>query len=299
MQLSPTFNLSDLDTAVTEFAVVLVGDDGTTMRASGSGVLIGRCLAVTAKHVIEDLWRNLSGNSRAFAGTQPLTADFRILALQFLSSRDDLAVWTVESVWGSGHSDLAILALAPLSLNALSYEFPRQLALRVSAPPEGSIVAAFGFSGSLVEAVSREPNLRLTWGLNPATTQGPVLNVFEVRRGRSLLNFPCFEINARFEGGMSGGPVFNAAGELCGVVCASVAPHEGVSHIAYAATLWPIVGVTINFPLPNLVVNGPYNIADLSRVGYLHLRGWDELVPRITIVRDEAGNEHPVLRDPM
>ncbi len=268
------------------------------MRASGSGVLIGRSLALTAKHVIQDLWVSLSESSKAFAGTQPLTAGFRIIALQFLKSRDDLVVWTVQSVWGCSHSDLAILALAPLSVNALSYQFPRQLVLRASPPPEGSIVAAFGFSGSQVETVSREPNLVLTWGLNPATTQGPVLNVFDVVRDRSLLNFPCFEINARFEGGMSGGPVFNAAGELCGIVCASVAPNEGVSHIAYAATLWPIFGVVIDVPLPNLIVNGPYNIADLGRVGYVHLRGWAELVPRITIVRDEAGNERPVLREP-
>jgi hypothetical protein len=292
----PTYHLSGLDTPVAKHALVLVGDDGACMRASGSGVLIAPRLALTAKHVVEDLWTRLSRSNKAFTGVKPLTAEFRILALQFVGSADELVLWTVEKAWGSAHSDLCILALAPLSVNALNYTFEERLTLRASPPLEGSRVAAFGYSGSNVEAISREPNLQLRWGLNPATTDGIVLTVLNEMRDRSLLNFPCFEINARFEGGMSGGPVFNEAGELCGIVCSSVTPEQGVSHIAYSATLWPVLGVLIDFEAPGIVVSGPYTIADMARIGQVHLRGWEALAPRVAVVRDETGRERLVLR---
>jgi hypothetical protein len=48
-----------------------------------------------------------------------------------------------------------------------------------------------------------------------------------------MLTFPCFEINTHVIGGMSGGPLYNEAGHLCGLICAG---QDGEA-IAYGATL--------------------------------------------------------------
>lgn len=291
MDLSPIFHLSDLNTPVGQFSLVLVGDDGERMWPGGSAVIIGPQLGLTAKHVIKGMWDELSGMRDPFAGPKPLDAPFRILAIQFFPSLEEITVWTVETAVGCAYSDLSVLHLKPLNDRAIAYQFSKRLKLQASPPARDSLVAAFGFAGTRVEVVSREPKLILSWGINPATTQGPVLNVFQELRDRALFNFPCFEINARFEDAMSGGPVFNDAGELCGVVCASLVPIEGVSHIAYVATLWPIFGTLIDFPLPGLTVRGPYILAELGEVGYLHIQGWEDIKARISIVRDEQGNE--------
>ena len=37
-----------------------------------------------------------------------------------------------------------------------------------------------------------------------------------------MLPFPCYHVGARFDAGMSGGPVFDEYGSLCGLVCASL-----------------------------------------------------------------------------
>jgi hypothetical protein len=37
-----------------------------------------------------------------------------------------------------------------------------------------------------------------------------------------MLNFPCFEVHAKFAHGMSGGIVVDEDGRLCGLVCAGI-----------------------------------------------------------------------------
>lgn len=294
IQPDPIFHLSGLETPVAKFTLILVGDDGVSMRAAGSAVLIANALGLTAKHVIRDIWESLQGESMP-VGSKEVAASFRVLALHFVHE-NEVVVWRVGRVWGSPHSDLALLSLIPLSVNSTAYRVDRRLALNPVPPHTGSIVAAFGFHGSYVSALSREPEVELTWGLNPATTQGPVLQVFESSRDDVMLPFPCFEINARFEGGMSGGPVFNSDGELCGIVCASVKPDHGVSHIAYAATLWPALGLLVDAPNPDLVATGPYTLADMGKLNYLRIRDLDALLPRIATSIDARGRERLILR---
>jgi hypothetical protein len=82
---------------------------------------------------------------------------------------------------------------------------------------------------------------------------GEVRKVYYARRDSSHLPFPCYQVSARFDRNMSGGPVFDEDGLLCGIVCNGMedrpaaeavcnviedeAEAEPVSH---AAALWPI-----------------------------------------------------------
>ena len=71
---------------------------------------------------------------------------------------------------------------------------------------------------------------------------GPVECVFDFFRDKVMLPCPCFEISATFGPGMSGGPVFNEQGEICGIVSSGIA---GTSS-SYATTLWPSLSEIYN-----------------------------------------------------
>lgn len=289
----PHFRFTELPSAITDRAIVLIGDDGHTLRAIGSGVLVAPELALTAKHVMWDFWTAFQSPIIP-RGQDPISTSFRVLAMNFPGEDDNAAFGIVENMWGASFSDLAILHVRPISPVKSKYETAK-LILDALPPEPGQNIAAFGYPASSAEALSRDP-LEIRWRISPCTTYGTVLQVFQSRRDRSLLNFPSFEINARFEGGMSGGPVFNEAGHLCGIVSASLKPETGVSHIAYAASLWPVFGTNIDFAGPGLIVKGSYPFFELRDVNYISERGWDEVVPRIRIELDENGEKYLALR---
>jgi hypothetical protein len=51
-----------------------------------------------------------------------------------------------------------------------------------------------------------------------ATSIGRVIEVFPNGRDKFLLPFPCFQIDCKINSGMSGGPVYNESGKVCGVI---------------------------------------------------------------------------------
>lgn len=75
---------------------------------------------------------------------------------------------------------------------------------------------------------------------------------------------------------MSGGPVFNDDGEVCGIICSSLpADEECNEHISYVTTLWPLMGMKIDAnrdgDYPNNVV---YPVLDLARDGIISAVNW-------------------------
>lgn len=80
-----------------------------------------------------------------------------------------------------------------------------------------------------------------------STSVGTVVEIHDERRDNFSITWPCFRVNARFDGGMSGGPVFNEAGELCGLVCACMPPGEpGGDHVSYVTSLWPMLAIELD-----------------------------------------------------
>jgi len=91
-----------------------------------------------------------------------------------------------------------------------------------------------------------------------------------------MLSFPCFEVNARFDPGMSGGLVVDAFGAVSGLVCSTLpasADREATSHIV---TLWPMLRTLISadragkypkgvtYPVIDLALDGLITVIDLG-----------------------------------
>jgi hypothetical protein len=94
-----------------------------------------------------------------------------------------------------------------------------------------------------------------------------------------MLQFPCFRTDARFDPGMSGGPVFNnSTGHLCGVICSSMpGTTNDAGHLSYASSLWPVTGTQIDanetqleggqpWPLMRLFQNRTIVSSDLQQI---------------------------------
>lgn len=284
------FVATELESPITEFALLLVGGDGRSTMALGSAVFIARELAISAKHVIEEYW-NQFGSSYPFAGEKPLTGHFALFAVQYPGSRSDAALWRVEYVWAARFTDIAFLSLRPANEIAEGYQWHASPHLDLLPPAVGEQVVGFGYAASQVQLIE-ENQLRMT--LNPTTTGGLVNNVFPEYRDRGMLKFPCFEINAHFIGGMSGGPLFNKAGQLCGLICASMNGQP----IAYGATLWPAMGTTITHQGPGMVCKGPYPVFEMADHGLLHAKGWSEAKEQFEVVSNPFGEERLQLKRP-
>jgi hypothetical protein len=92
----------------------------------------------------------------------------------------------------------------------------------------------------------------------------------EVSRDRVLMPFPCFQINARFDGGMSGGPLVDRSGRICGIVSRS---FEGLP-VGYAAIPWPLLktplegqmGQTTTRTVVDLFTRGPIASTDIAEL---------------------------------
>jgi hypothetical protein len=101
-----------------------------------------------------------------------------------------------------------------------------------------------------------------------------------------MLPFPCFEIEARFDPGMSGGMVIDETGKLCGLICASL-QHEdpNTPPIRYVASFWPMLKTLIDadrgdgyprgvsYPVVDLAIDGLIAVSDLHELDPAHFPG--------------------------
>lgn len=81
-----------------------------------------------------------------------------------------------------------------------------------------------------------------------------------------------FMVNARFDGGMSGGPIFSDSGNLCGIISTNFSLHEqGQECISYGATLWPIMGTPLDIDMRTGLQCERYCFVDLAKQGVIRI----------------------------
>jgi S1-C subfamily serine protease len=146
-------------------------------QCSGSGVLIGNGMVLTAGHVVKDAWRaHIMFGGR---GSHPEEWDGRQQALHFEFVRD---------------TDLAIIR------GVVQPDWAEPATIATRSPRRGERVTSFGL---------QNPK---SWRLK----SGTVTNLTDDERGE-------FVADLQTQPGDSGGPVFNADGELVGL-------NRGHSH---------------------------------------------------------------------
>ncbi len=104
-----------------------------------------------------------------------------------------------------------------------------------------------------------------------------VRRIHPMRRDSAMLSFPCYEVNARFDHGMSGGIVVDESGALCGLICCSLPAGNPEDYaVSRVKTLWPMLRTLISadrdghypkgvtYPMIDLALDGLIGVNRLS-----------------------------------
>lgn len=261
---TPTFQVQAPGSPI-EFIAgrLVVFPDDAVVDFSGSCVRISGNLYLTAKHLIEDYMEKYGSN----AGV--LKLDFWIV---HVLPGPEYEIWRVDRSWLSLVSDLAILHVIPFN-DVAGRSIARYCArLSLRPPPVGSRVVGFGYHGCTGTVKKDEGGTRhIEINGRGATTVGEVQEIHSPFRDPIRLNFPCFRVNARFDGGMSGGPVVNDQGHVCGIICSNLPPDEpNAEHTSYAATLWPAMAIPMNLGDDGISTVAWYPAVKFAGKGIIH-----------------------------
>lgn len=183
----------------------------------------------------------------------------------------------IDEAWYSqeGGPDIGLCSLQPIERNGQRLSFvPLKLDLNVPMP--GQIIGGYGYrlmDGTIDHESDKA--LEIAFKQRATLTSGRIIQVQEERRDRAMLSWPCFETNARFDPGMSGGPVFNEQGCVCGVICSSLAapPDSSQSHYSHASLIWPSLACHMEVSTAPGVQPSNFSLYDLVRANFIVING--------------------------
>ena len=267
----PSFKRQPHDSPVELFAgrLAVFPNDGEVF-VSGSCFRIAKNLYTTARHVLTDY------ADRYGCGNNHIDAECWVI---HILPGPQYAIYVVDYAWMSLRSDLAVFHTRPYNDIATAIKVTHSVGLELAPPALHDRVVGFGYhdsSGNVDLDANGTRHIKVNaFG---AATVGHVQEIFHARRDSSRLNFPCYQVNARFDGGMSGGPLISDRGSVCGIICSSIPPHtDGEQHISYAATLWPLMGIQIDIDLQGNPCEKHYPLLELARQGVIRAAGWDRI----------------------
>jgi hypothetical protein len=245
--LSPKAFGSDMQKVV----MPIFAEDGENIVSIGTGFVVGgNQLLMTAAHVVKDA----IGRGRRVLGPDGKWIDASgLYALYVSSEKHDARVehylgglLPIDHVWCN---DLLDIGLCWLRLPIINGKPIRILRMRLSPglPKLGDSITAFGYHG-LSEPLQTDNDGKrvLPYESKGSFSTGKIVDIHEMHRDSAMLSFPCFRTTARFDAGMSGGPVVNSKGNVCGVVCAGSGCSGDGTYSSYASLLWLAMGCTIN-----------------------------------------------------
>ena len=247
----------------------------------GSGFIIAPFIAVTAKHVIDGFISKFYGEQATIPLWHyivPESGRFHLYAWQGNENQLLARKFTIDFISLSVFSDFAVLRLVPLFKEANYIWRPYSLAAR--NPRIGDEVIAYGYNVKAfvdtdgVEKYKSQRNYSV----------GTVKLIHEYYRDVSSLRFPCFETDARYDGGMSGGPVFTGSRHVIGLISASMVLEKTeefpeVKHYSHAATIWPLLSNSIETIVSSVACyNVQFSIQQLAKLGIVSFYDHDKFL---------------------
>ncbi|MGI4812475.1 MAG: S1 family peptidase [Janthinobacterium lividum] len=247
-------------------AVALLEDCGTTVL--GSGVMIGPGLVIVATHVLDEFARR---------NAKPVLLTFLPCGSRAWLPRESSTV-SGPSAFDPDRRIVSDISLLSCTLNSEAHEtYALTLApMQVSLPLVGERLWAFGYRH---EALNDTAAL-----ISPLVASGVVTSVFPQGRGERMPS-ACVEVAMDTKGGMSGGPVVNASGDLVGVVSSSF--DGGPS---YVTLIWEALRLAISSVHPWLPFKGDINLFAARELGLIKLKGH--------VKRSKRGNITMMLTQP-
>ncbi len=230
-------------------AVAGFNEEGLTVL--GSGVMVGPGLLVTATHVLDEFPQEGAGP----------------VFLTFLPDRArawlpiDHTTLSRPSEFDERRKVFSEVSLVSCTLNSEAHtDFPLMLApMQIALPLLGERLWAIGFRHQAIE-----DNAAV---ITPLISSGLVTAAYPNGRGERMVS-PCFEVNMDTVGGMSGGAVVNADGNVVGILSSSF--DGGPS---YVTLVWEALRLRVKGAIPKLQANETVSLLGAKALSQVKLKG--------------------------
>ena len=248
---------------------IIAANKDCDLEVWGTAFLIAEGWAMTAKHVIKDYLASIGGIDFSRGGSIKSNFSF-LIRLTMTDTEGKPVSFAATQIYYAG-TDIALLRVQIQDGKtwASLADFPT---LQLLPPKVGESIAVVGCPHSYLNHT--HDNVREVH-LYPRLSTGVVRDVHEMSRDRNL-NFPCFHMSARVLGRMSGSPIFNSKGYICGVAVYSMQQDETLEPISYGATLWPTAGIGCDKEPP--VVGDSATFFDVMRRGQIKVTDLDQVI---------------------
>jgi len=259
----------------------------------GTGFVIGADgLIMTAAHVIEEAYSRRVRRINSEGNPYDHYELYALYVTDELNSKDKEeyfgGAWPIDRVWCTEELDIGLCWLRSATKGDEPVLFP-VMSLSPGLPKPGENILGFGYYGMKAHTAQHDSDNQIVvqYSQETAFTRGQIVEVYPVARDSGMLSFPCFHTDARFESGMSGGPIFNEAGNICGVICSAMPPVEDdPRYISYGSLIWPAMGISIEATLHKGAPPEAVLVYDLVRGNYI---ATDETIANISIDLDPNG----------
>ncbi len=251
--------------------------DGVPHPLGSCFVISNDGLAITARHVIDEAFSAQIANENPHVDIPPHHQLCAIYASNVVDPETGHFVGgplPILKVWFNSGMDIAILQLnIPTNTQTGEKLFLPAVQLSPGLPKIGENIFGFGYHSMKwgpVEYGGFQADQRFS------ASRGQVQDVHFPRRDSVFMSFPCFQTSARFDGGMSGGPIICESGQVCGVICSSMKTDvSDGTFTSYGSLIAPALalilfgkdgsGVEREMFLHDFVVGGAVSVDDTSK----------------------------------
>jgi S1-C subfamily serine protease len=179
-------------------------------------------LAITARHVIDEAFAEHFVTDDPNVDIPPHHQLHAIYASNTLDPETGHFVGgplPIVRIWFSSATDIAVLQLnVPTNSQTGKKLYLPAAQLSPGLPKVGDNIFGLGYHSmkwtSTGEGFQADQRF--------SASRGHVQDIHFPQRDRIFMSFPCFQTSARFDGGMSGGPIISQSGQVCGVICSSM-----------------------------------------------------------------------------
>jgi len=241
-------------------------------RINGKNNIIGSAsyimpgVFLTAKHLVDEWFAQ--GLLSEEQMPQATNEDFGIDLLHLLKDKE-LIVWRIRKIHYIPDSDLALMIAQAVDGDRAKELLGLNLnvQLDVHIPKIGENVMSLGYPNTISIPETGRHQLRIL------ESRGVVEDIH--LKGAGLIKSACIQTNLIVDGGMSGGPVFNKYGRLCGINSSGIPPtDESSDYTSFASVIFKIFHTEIEMPLESETLTR-ISLAELARQGYITVTGMD------------------------
>lgn len=194
----------------------------------------------------------------------------------------------IDRIWAPNDLDIGFGWLRlprRVSDNTLLPLYP--VRIRPAIPKIGSQITAIGYY-QMAGSLENSDTSVIKYAMETAISTGTIEAIYPEYRDKGMLSFPCFHSNAKFNHGMSGGPIFDEQGNVLGVVCSGLnSSEEACEFISYGSLIYPILGCQIDIAKQPEAQSETTLLYDLALEGHIIT---DDSLQHIQVISNSNGS---------